>query len=78
MLQEEFKVLKVPLARPVTLEFKDAPLRSVFDLMARQLRAYLIEQGRVVQHGESSVLAQDPNVIAHYLGQATESPKAVA
>ncbi len=28
-------VLKVPLARPVTLEFKDAPLRSVFDLMAR-------------------------------------------
>jgi len=41
-------------------------------------RAYLIEQGRVVQHGESSVLAQDPNVIAHYLGQATESPKAVA
>jgi len=32
-------------------------------------RAYLIEQGRVVQHGESSALAQDPNVIAHYLGQ---------
>ena len=41
-------------------------------------RAYLIEQGRVVQHGQSSVLAQDPNVIAHYLGQATETPKAVA
>jgi branched-chain amino acid transport system ATP-binding protein len=41
-------------------------------------RAYLIEQGRVVQHGESSVLAQDPNVIAHYLGQAAEAPKAVA
>ena len=41
-------------------------------------RAYLIEQGRVVQHGQSSVLAQDPNVIAHYLGQAAEAPKAVA
>ena len=41
-------------------------------------RGYLIEQGRVVQHGESSVLAQDPNVIAHYLGQASEAPKAVA
>jgi branched-chain amino acid transport system ATP-binding protein len=38
-------------------------------------RAYLIEQGRVVQHGESSVLAQDPAVIAHYLGQAGDAPK---
>ena len=41
-------------------------------------RAYLIEQGRVVQHGDSSALAQDPAVIAHYLGQASDAPKAAA
>ena len=33
-------------------------------------RAYLIEQGKVVQSGSSDALAQDPAVIAHYLGQA--------
>ncbi len=33
-------------------------------------RAYLIEQGKVVQSGSSDSLAQDPTVIAHYLGQA--------
>ena len=33
-------------------------------------RAYLIEQGKVVQSGNSDVLARDPAVIAHYLGQA--------
>ena len=33
-------------------------------------RAYLIEQGKVVQSGKSDALAQDPTVIAHYLGQA--------
>ena len=32
-------------------------------------RAYVIEQGRVVHEGESGVLANDPAVIAHYLGQ---------
>ena len=33
-------------------------------------RAYLVEQGRVVQHGKSEALARDPGIIAHYLGQA--------
>ena len=41
-------------------------------------RAYLIEQGRVVQHGASSALAQDPAVIAHYLGQAGKPQGAAA
>ncbi len=31
--------------------------------------AYVIEQGRVVQSGRSADLADDPAVIAHYLGQ---------
>ena len=36
-------------------------------------RAYLIEQGRVVQSGKSDILARDPTVIAHYLGQAGDA-----
>ncbi len=32
-------------------------------------RAYVIEQGRIVQSGRSAALADDPGVIAHYLGQ---------
>ena len=36
-------------------------------------RAYLIEQGKVVQSGKSDVLARDPTVIAHYLGQAGDA-----
>ena len=32
-------------------------------------RAYVIEQGRVVHEGKSEILANDPTVIAHYLGQ---------
>jgi branched-chain amino acid transport system ATP-binding protein len=37
-------------------------------------RAYVLEQGRVVHQGPSAELAQDPNVIAHYLGQAGPEP----
>jgi branched-chain amino acid transport system ATP-binding protein len=33
-------------------------------------RAYVVEQGRVVHQGPSEALARDPQVIAHYLGQA--------
>ncbi len=32
--------------------------------------AYVLEQGRIVHEGLSSDLAHDPDVIAHYLGQA--------
>jgi branched-chain amino acid transport system ATP-binding protein len=32
-------------------------------------RAYVLEQGRVVQTGRSADLAADPAIIAHYLGQ---------
>jgi branched-chain amino acid transport system ATP-binding protein len=32
-------------------------------------RGYVIEQGRVVHEGKSDLLANDPSVIAHYLGQ---------
>jgi len=41
-------------------------------------RAYVLEQGKVVHHGPSAELAQDPNVIAHYLGQAESASSARA
>lgn len=39
-------------------------------------RAYVVEQGRTVHHGESAALVRDPRVIAHYLGQAGKTPTA--
>ncbi len=32
-------------------------------------RAYVLEQGRILREGESKALAEDPMIIAHYLGQ---------
>ncbi len=40
--------------------------------------AYVLEQGQVVHQGPSSELAQDPDVIAHYLGQASNSKAPLA
>jgi len=39
---------------------------------------FVLEQGRIVHHGPSAELARDPDVIAHYLGQAGSSAKAAA
>jgi branched-chain amino acid transport system ATP-binding protein len=36
-------------------------------------RAYVLEQGRIVHEGESRVLAEDPDVLAHYLGLGAQS-----
>jgi len=38
--------------------------------------AFVLEQGRIVHQGPSEALARDPDVIAHYLGQASASDKA--
>lgn len=40
--------------------------------------AFVLEQGRIVHQGASEALAQDPDVIAHYLGQASASVKVTA
>ena len=41
--------------------------------------AFVLEQGRIVHQGPSDELARDPDVIAHYLGQAgSRKPAAVA
>lgn len=39
---------------------------------------FVLEQGRIVHQGPSADLARDPDVIAHYLGQASTPAKAVA
>ena len=33
-------------------------------------RSYVIEQGKIVHSGDSSTLASDPMIVAHYLGQS--------
>ena len=38
--------------------------------------AFVLEQGKIVHQGPSDHLARDPDVIAHYLGQAGKSPAA--
>jgi branched-chain amino acid transport system ATP-binding protein len=38
--------------------------------------AYVMEQGRIVHSGPSEAMARDPDVIAHYLGQAGKAPAA--
>lgn len=38
--------------------------------------AFVMEQGRIVHQGPSEELARDPDVIAHYLGQAGKAPAA--
>ncbi len=40
--------------------------------------AFVLEQGRIVHHGPSAELARDPDVIAHYLGQAGNRKPAAA
>lgn len=40
--------------------------------------AYVLEQGRVVHEGPSEAMARDPDVIAHYLGQAGNKKSAAA
>ena len=41
-------------------------------------RAYVLEQGKVVHQGASATLAEDPEVIAHYLGRGQPKPAASA
>ena len=40
------------------------------------MHAFVMEQGRIVHHGVSDDLARDPDVIAHYLGQAVSKAAA--
>ena len=35
--------------------------------------AFVLEQGAIAHHGKSAALLNDPQIVAHYLGQATQS-----
>jgi ABC-type branched-subunit amino acid transport system ATPase component len=41
-------------------------------------RACLIDQDRVVREGHSDELADDPEIIVHYLGQSTQLARVTA
>ncbi len=51
----------------LTILLVEQNARRALDITAR---AYVLEQGRVVQSGRSADLADDPAIIEHYLGRA--------
>ena len=82
LLDEPSLGLSPLLARQVLNALRDLNREGLTILLVEQnaraaLRAtrhaYVLEQGRIVHQGPSDVLAQDPEVISHYLGQAGAS-----
>ena len=47
--------------------------QNAMQALAVTNRAYVIEQGRVVHSGASGELANDPEIVAHYLGQGADT-----
>ena len=79
LLDEPSLGLSPLLARQVLSALSDLNREGLTILLVEQnaraaLRAtkhaYVLEQGKIVHHGPSHALAQDPEVISHYLGQA--------
>ncbi len=62
-----FEALRALNAEGLTILLVEQNARRA---LAITQRAYVIEGGRIVQSGRSAELADDPDVIAHYLGQA--------
>jgi branched-chain amino acid transport system ATP-binding protein len=65
-----FDTLKALNAEGLTILLVEQNARQALDATDR---AYVIEQGRVVHEGPSESLAEDPAVLAHYLGQEAKS-----
>ena len=61
-----FEALRALNAEGLTILLVEQNARQA--LMATD-RAYVIEQGRVVHEGRSDLLASDPVIVSHYLGQ---------
>ena len=65
------------LAGTVTLErVRVTRSQGIRAALRATTHAFVMEQGRIVHHGASDELARDPDVIAHYLGQAGTKPAA--
>lgn len=69
IVRQVFDTLKALNAEGLTILLVEQNARQALDATNR---AYVIEQGRVVHQGQSSALATDPVVLAHYLGQESK------
>ena len=69
IVRQVFDALKALNAEGLTILLVEQNARQALDATDR---AYVIEQGRVVHEGPSDMLARDPVVLAHYLGQSED------
>jgi branched-chain amino acid transport system ATP-binding protein len=67
-----FAALKRLNEEGLTILLVEQNARRALDLTQH---AYVLEQGRIVQSGRSGDLANDPAVIAHYLGHKSAAGK---
>ena len=70
VVAQVFEALRALNAEGLTILLVEQNARQA--LLATD-RAYVIEQGRVVHEGRSDVLANDPVIVSHYLGQGTQT-----
>lgn len=70
IVQQVFAALRALNAEGLTILLVEQNARLAFESTDR---AYVLEQGRIVHSGISRDLADDPEIIAHYLGQSASS-----
>lgn len=66
IVSQVFAALRTLNAEGLTILLVEQNAKQALDATDR---GYVIEQGRVVHEGRSEILAKDPAVLAHYLGQ---------
>jgi branched-chain amino acid transport system ATP-binding protein len=67
VVRQVFNALRALNADGLTILLVEQNARQALEITHR---AYVLEQGRVVREGPSAQLAHDPDIAAHYLGQA--------
>jgi len=71
VVRQVFEALRALNAEGLTILLVEQNARQALEITHR---AYVLEQGKIVHQGSSAALARDPDVIAHYFGQA-EGPR---
>jgi branched-chain amino acid transport system ATP-binding protein len=66
VVQQVFAALAALNRDGMTILLVEQNAKKAFEVTRR---AYVIEQGKIVHSGVSSALANDPRIVAHYLGQ---------
>jgi branched-chain amino acid transport system ATP-binding protein len=69
IVHQVFAALEALNKEGLTILLVEQNARKALDVTDR---CYVIEQGRIVHSGPSEVLAKDPAIVAHYLGQHAE------